>query len=302
SRVSQLLSTYVRERSKENPPIEFDESEEKPFLQEWGHHSFTPSTDVEQAVRALGQLVKITGVRKEDVSIDLRGANLQGFDLSDFQQLKPDYTNANFQGAHMQCANLSSATLDGAFLREAKLQGACLDNTFLRPTSHPANLIYARLQKAYFRNSNMPDVLIKGARLGNAIFEGATLSGARIEWSDLKGTNFQSAIMRGVILDGQVLDLTGLKMDDFTTFRGADLTGAAIRRVSFPTPWENPRYFPFSQDQVTAMYYDASVKWPEFVSVSSDRPDQALTEDAFHTAWRAFQASIGFDPDDPATW
>ncbi|MDF1718736.1 MAG: pentapeptide repeat-containing protein [Antarcticimicrobium sp.] len=288
--VSQILSTYVRERSKEVPPISVEDLDTGQSPQIWANHDFEPATDMERAVRALGQIRKIKGVQKAEVVVDLRGANLQGFNLSDFHQLKPDYTDGNFEGAHMQCIDLGSATLDGAFLRYAKMQGAYLDNVKMRPTHRPANLNYARLQGAYFRNAKMPQALLIFGRLNNAHFDGANLSDAKLTHPDLQGTSFQGALMRGVYLGFVVPE----KMNEFTSFRDADLTGSAIGFAAFIDPWPDSQHFPLSQEQIDGMFHDLSVNWPEFMQPSPHLQNRYQIEKDFIDAWHRWQQETGF--------
>jgi uncharacterized protein YjbI with pentapeptide repeats len=91
---------------------------------------------------------------------DLRGAQLQGADLSDAQ-----LQGADIRWAQLQRADLSDAQLRGAALGDAQLQEALLNG--------------AQLQGASLREAQLQGAILKGARLREAILMGATSSGWR---------------------------------------------------------------------------------------------------------------------------
>ncbi|WGW03264.1 hypothetical protein [Tropicibacter oceani] len=51
-----------------------------------------------------------------------------------------------------------------------------------------------------------------------------------------------------------------------------------------------------------AVFADGSVTLPEGEVRPAHWRDEKLDWRDFEKAWRAWQAEIGFDPDDPATW
>jgi hypothetical protein len=85
-----------------------------------------------------------------------------------------------------------------------------------------------------------------------------------------------------------------------TNLANANFRGAAVTSIDFTnTPQITPH--------INHLFGDASVILPG--GITPDHPSwplhfskERLNDDDFHTAWRAFQKSIGFAPDDPATW
>jgi hypothetical protein len=57
----------------------------------------------------------------------------------------------------------------------------------------------------------------------------------------------------------------------------------------------------FPPEKLSEVFFTKSVTLPVGLPSSPKQHDDADTN-AFYRTWRAFQASIGFDPDDPATW
>ena len=86
--------------------------------------------------------------------------------------------------------------------------------------------------------------------------------------------------------------LNGAQFDADTNFSAATLRGAALSFVDLTN-------VPQIADHLDEIFGDATVMLPEGI----DRPARLNIEhkdwNAFNTAWRAFQRSIGQDPDDP---
>ena len=99
--------------------------------------------------------IKITTRLRTPARTDLRGASLQGEDLS-----YRDLQNVNFTGADLTDARLVGANLTGAILRDTRLTGARLDE--------------ARLVGADLRGADLTR-----ARLARADLRGAALAGSR---------------------------------------------------------------------------------------------------------------------------
>ncbi|UYV38798.1 pentapeptide repeat-containing protein [Rhodobacteraceae bacterium D3-12] len=188
-RIARMLSVYVRELSREFPAKEHprhewqrliapgDGTEPMSDTQALHHLGLSPDdvsidalkswargldpirSDMEKAAQTLGRLKTVRGDEFDDVPIDLRGANLQGFDLT-----SSILDKALLQGARMEGANFAEARMEGANLYEARMEGAFLF-----------------------------DARMKGANLFDARMEGADLSWARFSGK----TTFQLATLRG---------------------------------------------------------------------------------------------------------
>lgn len=105
---------------------------------------------------------KYTGYR-----LDLRGANLQRFDLAARQ---PDGSDAVFSGAKMAKARLEGAFLDGAHLKDVNLANARMEG---------ARLDGARMQGARLRETRMEGASLERTRLEGAALWNTNLTGAQ---------------------------------------------------------------------------------------------------------------------------
>ncbi len=149
-RVARLLSVYVRELSgpdevpakrhayldahdlmypqDDSPPMTEDEvyahldvtpdAISLDALEHWAR-GLTARSDIENAVQTLGRLRGKDGVVADDITIDLRGANLQGIDVE-----SGNFDKARLSGAQLQGADLSGAQLQGADLIRAEFDAA----------------------------------------------------------------------------------------------------------------------------------------------------------------------------------
>ena len=150
-RIARMLSIYVRELSREfparnHPRIEWKKltdpffgrpsmGEDEAFqhlklrpddvsltsLESWAHDLNPTRPDMEKAAQTLGRLKTIPGVSAHEIEIDLREANLQGFDLRGLM-----FSEARLIGARMEGADLGWARMEGANLGGAQMEGANL--------------------------------------------------------------------------------------------------------------------------------------------------------------------------------
>lgn len=194
-RIADMLSVYIRELSRTNPALEHrrtkwvalvePEDDSEPMsesealshlglhpddvtieaLQNWSRSLRPYRTDVEKAAQTLGRLKGIPGVDAEAIRIDLRGANLQHFDLAARQA---DGLDAMFSGAKMA---------------KARLEGAFLD-------------------KAHLEDVNLANARMEGARLDGARMQGARLRGTRLEGASLRGTQIEGVALWKTNLTG----------------------------------------------------------------------------------------------------
>jgi len=140
--------------------------------------------------------------RRENPNIrpNLRGAYLEGKDLTYM-----DLRDANFRSANLRGAKLWNANLNRADLSEAQLMDADLGHVTLRE----ANLKNARLNGATLRKTDFY----------KADLSGADLSGSNLEMAILMRANLRFANLCSAILVE-------------TDLRGADLTGCHVHGVS----------------------------------------------------------------------
>ncbi|MEM9139935.1 MAG: pentapeptide repeat-containing protein [Pseudomonadota bacterium] len=316
-RVARLLSVYVRELSRfnEHPPQEPPEGASPEELAKWvGTLEDLPS-EMETAAKTLGRLSAVVGEAFDGRWISLEGANLQRADLR-----WSDYRNANLIHAQLQGAKLYEAQLQGANLIRAQLQGSILAHAQLRQAIlidaklERADLSGAQLQEAHLdlaqlRAANLREAQLQGTFLKDADLQSSNLNGARLDGAKLRGAQLQFANLQGTQLRAADLESASLngaylkhvQMDNDTILDASSFRGAALKSCQFTN------IFLFGL-QIEQVFGDASVTLPDGVrpSDADNWPEHFardhLDEHEFFKQWRAFQASIGFDPDDPATW
>ena len=270
--IARMLSVYVRELTTENPPETPPDGATLYDLRDWAQKLKRKRTDMENAVQTLGRMISDYDLR--DHQIDLRSANLQAFDLQDLC----------FDQARLQGAQLQGVDLRGAQLRGANLSGAALQRADLRR---------AQLQEASLSGARLQASLLWWAQLQGANLESARLHGAGLLLAELQRAELRWANLQGA-------SLMNVRLDDSTGLGTADLKGAGLRGTDCTNQ-------PQLNDHLDDFFADASVTphggarpsdegWPEHWA----REELNIIE--FNKAWLTWQRSIGFDPDDPATW
>lgn len=179
-RIAALLSVYVRELSKQKglTPKDHGIPEDAASIEglhKWARGLKPVRSDMEKAVQTLGRLRQIKG--QENLSIDLRDANLQGFDLLDL----------NFDKARMEGADIGWAKMWGADLLRADMQGAVL----LHAEMQGANLRWAEMQGANLSGAEID----KSTQVSETTFSGAGV--AEVDWSSANLSPAHVAAMFG---------------------------------------------------------------------------------------------------------
>ncbi|MBM7066686.1 pentapeptide repeat-containing protein [Actibacterium sp. 188UL27-1] len=199
-RIASILCLYVRETSAtEDAPMTVPED-----LPYWSLHDWAAElrknirTDRELAVKVLSQLNK-----NSRIELNLEGANLQGFQLSEL-----DLRGAVLSRASIQGVRFFRTKLGGAKFHGSKAQGT----EFVRAILLGAKFALTEAQGSRF---NL-------AVLQHAEFHDADLRCADLNGADLQGTRFIGTDLRGA-------DLSGLTVSQKTRFmRRVDTLGAAI--------------------------------------------------------------------------
>ncbi|EEB84635.1 pentapeptide repeat-containing protein [Roseobacter sp. GAI101] len=291
-RVARMLSVYVRELSQEYKPVPTPETTNRQNLRTWARKLNAVRSDMQNAVLVLGRLQSISGVTELAGLVDLSGTNLQGFDLSTLS-----FEKSNFSAAQLQGANLRDAQLQRTSLRSAHLQGAFLNGARLLG----ADIRWAQLQGAYLGGAHLQGAKLSGALLQGAYLGGkAHLQGTKLRRAQLQGAHLRLAQLQGADLSEaqlQCADLRGTYFNASTSFREADFRGAAFYAVDLTDT-------SITREQLDTMYGDATVTLPgglgpDHESWPAQWSKEELDWDDFETQWRAFQASIGQDPDNP---
>ena len=146
------------------------------------------------------------------------------------------------------------------------------------------------LNEANLRRGNLRRAKLQGADLIRAKLQGANLSWAQLQGADLSVAKLQGATLWEAQLQGA--DLRWARFDTGTSLTNATLRGAGVREVDFTD-------VPQIAAHLEGMFGDASVTLPEGVTAPGHWAPEKLDWEAFETEWRAFQHSIGQDPDNP---
>jgi hypothetical protein len=272
-RIANMLSVYVRELSRgtaKNYPDGADASPKE--LRKWAQGLKPFRTDVEKAAQTLGRLRDIMGADLDAITIDLRGANLQGFDLNNLC-----FDIAKLQRARMEGADLIAARMEGAELFGARMAGAYLVKAQLAGT----DLGFARMEGAYLFKAQMA---------------GADLTEARLAGADLRFARMEGAYLREARMEGANLSMA--RMDAATDLTDADISQAAVWDVDYAE-------VRISADQINSMFGDASVILPNGVIPShpdwpAHWPKTVLDDYAFQTEWRKWRDNPAqYTPPDP---
>ena len=260
-RVDRMLTVYLQELTREYP-AEVPPADATPKeLKAWAETLTRKRSDMENAVQTLSQLPRDAAYLKGRKPPDLQDINMQAFKLSGLTLNEANLRRGNLRRAKLQGADLIRAKLQGANLSWAQLQGA--------------DLIRAQLQ---------------GAQLFLAQLQGANLSWAQLQGADLSVAKLQGATLWEAQLQGA--DLRWARFDTGTSLTNATLRGAGVREVDFTD-------VPQIAAHLEGMFGDASVTLPEGVTAPGHWAPEKLDWEAFETEWRAFQHSIGQDPDNP---
>ncbi len=144
--------------------------------------------------------------QREREGLDLRGAYLQGLDLSSLPLAKLNgglnpigevkITDIQRKAAaiHLEDANLNSTHLEGAELSSAYLQNADIS------LAHVDN---SRIVYAHMENSNIVRTSLKQADLIWSHLEGVSIKLSHLEGANLFGTHLQGAELFGVFFDAE---------------------------------------------------------------------------------------------------
>jgi uncharacterized protein YjbI with pentapeptide repeats len=261
-RIARMLLVYIRELSKAYPAKDRSEVDDgtKVYFHHWSEELKPERSDLEKAAQTLERLTKIHGIAREEIPVDLRGANLQGFDLR-----RLNFNDANLQNARMEGADLVETRIDGANLFGARLEGADLSKALMRR----AKLSFSELEAADLRFAQIEGTDMSFAKLKDANLTGATLEGTNLTHANMESTN-----------------LSGAQMDSDTSLRFAIFQGAALRGVDYSDVG-------ISADQVNSAFGDASVILPEEVDRPVHWPDWELKPEIFDAEWRKWLS----DPD-----
>jgi len=167
----------------------------------------------------------------------LKGAMLDGVDLSMRKLDGADFTGASLSGANLNGASLTRASFYCANLCMSALQNARLEQADLRGASfRGANLSHAVLDDADLRAAKM---MVVGADSVSIINHGEdynSFGGVDFSNCSLRHSSFSRAKLDGAIFDGAMLVGTNFRGARLTnaSFTGAVLMGVNVGELNLP--------------------------------------------------------------------
>jgi uncharacterized protein YjbI with pentapeptide repeats len=283
-----MLSVYVKELSREFPAIVQPEQGSIEEIVLWRQNLKPSRSDIQNGVQVLGRLRRASGQPLDEGEIDLAGAKLQCFDLSNLA-----FNGVSLSNANLQQANLTGTSLCGADLNDTKLQWADITNTdFQNAHLERANLSESDCSSVVLRGANLRYATMLNVNLTNAKLQGADLTNATLQGSVLSHVRFNGANLKYTDIDGAMV--TNSQFDSATSFVETSLRGVALKSVDLST-------CKVSNYQILHMFGDATVTLPKGTRHNQmDRPDHwsdiELDHFNFLDHWHAFQLSIGQSP------
>ena len=146
---------------------------------------------------------------------------LQGHEAWNRWRAENPEAKIDLRGAKLDGAELSSMDLHGADFSNASAEGADFANCDLKK----ATFVFADLDRAVFLFSDLQGADLRGAKLRNASLEDADFRGSNLSHTDLQGAIMAHADCKGI--DLRSANLTGANLT------GVDLTGARVSSVAY---------------------------------------------------------------------
>ncbi|MCF6445423.1 pentapeptide repeat-containing protein [Nereida sp. MMG025] len=269
-------------------------------LTHWALRCSPPRIDIQTAIEVIGRSFTkdYRNITKKQWRLDLSDCNLQGAVFEDgFFEL------TNFAGSRLDGADFSSVRLKGSDFSYGSLIGVDFDLvnlemcTFSDVDLHGAEIVRSILEESDFSSSRMIGITIGEATMARCAFYSVDFTGAKIRATILRGTNFRSTNLKGAKLERNQLEgsyFSGTLFNDFTSFKHSDLAGSLIVNVY-------PNVPQLTKQQIYSIF-SLKAEWRE-AKLDAEPPAHWATEntkaDPIYDQWRAWQRSIGFDPDDP---
>lgn len=177
--IIETLCAYIRENSSLEIPE--DEAERQSFFRGDLPPRPTHRADVQAALTIIGRRPEAIRLRarSEGWRLDLRNANLVGYDFSGLNYDNARFDNSFLNGANMSGAHFADCEFKGTFLQATKMESAifhsaCFDDCDVKRAEIEAtDFSYATLIDTDLRDASVTNFNIKGANLDRAF--GSTL-------------------------------------------------------------------------------------------------------------------------------
>lgn len=254
-RIADMLSVYLKELTWEYPAKTPPEGATPEELSDWASKLCPARSDMEKAAQVMGRLAHIKGISADTLRRDMRGVNLQGFDLNSLNFRDTDFRNAILDGANFFSINAPRAIWSNSSFIGTRFHWAKMNNCNFRDCEfHQTSLRAADVAKSSFASAKF--IAVDCFRTN---FEFCDLEATRFDSSNLNDTRLQSAsLFRSVLRQCELrhiefdadtdvsfvdLDLSWLQPEGF--FFG-NLTDDQIRRTfgCFESDEEIPRKLP----------------------------------------------------------
>ncbi len=300
-RCMEMLCAYIRENAPAslapehpNPADGLDksldeirESARKVLL--WANELPSPRVDIAMAIKVIGKRssAQLAIEKRAGFELNLSRTCLQRADLAGFE-----FANANFGQSRLEGAFAKNTNFRGANLRRVRLSRASCVN---------ANFDFAKLEQTDFTYA-----ICDGASFSECQFSYTAFIGSQLKGADFKFLGNPSprtvAVNRAYFIDPYLesAKLSGGTRESilFAFMRSPSHQGSATKYLAL-RDMAAPK--PFCEDAALAKCFgDASVTLPETLSWPKHWPAFALSDGAFDTEWRKWQASPDtYTPPDP---
>jgi uncharacterized protein YjbI with pentapeptide repeats len=165
--------------------------------------------------------------------VDLRGANLAGWDLPGVSFRQSDLRGADFSDCNLRGACFAHVRADNAIFDRANMVGSDWSSAFapearfVEASLAGAEIVYAELERTVMRSADLRGANLNGVTVGEADWVRVDLTNATIgEAAFITDTDLSHAIVAGAEFDG--CDLSG------SVLEGVDLGSASLEDVTLP--------------------------------------------------------------------
>jgi len=156
---------------------------------------------------------------------DLTDADFSGAYMSEANLSEAKINSANFKNAYMRCSALTGAEISHSLFEGADLNGASLMNVVISHTRMEG----AKMVRSVITDASLYVVLMGGADLAGASFEGSKLGNVNMRMANIQSANFTSScITKSCCFEHAHLTnaiFTSASISKDTSFDFADLHG-----------------------------------------------------------------------------